>query len=73
MTFFSLDFRFSKRLLGLMLTLMGALGAITLLLIDTLRQTQDGGFGPSQQLAFITMLIITLIGLSLIPLGDKPA
>lgn len=66
------DWIISKRALGVMFMLGGALAAAGILLLDRLR----GGaadFGPSQQLGLAGAAALVVIGLSLLPLGDRPA
>lgn len=70
---FSKDFTVTKRQLGIMLTIIGSLGAIGILAIDVLNAGQQGGIGPAQAFALAIMVVIAIIGLTLIPLGDTPA
>lgn len=70
---FSEHFTLSKRWLGLLLTLGGALGFAAIIGVDLLDAGREGGIGPAQQLALVLMTLAVLIGLSLIPLGDHPA
>lgn len=66
-------FTLSKRLLGLLLVLGGALGFILILGIDILDVGREGGIGPAQQVALGGCVLLVLVGLSLIPLGKTPA
>lgn len=66
-------FTLSKRLLGLLLFLGGALGFILILGIDILDVGREGGIGPAQQVALGGCVLLALVGLSLIPLGKTPA
>jgi len=67
------DFTISKRQLGIMLVIIGFLGAVGILAIDILNAGQQGGIGPAQAFALAIMVVIAIIGLTLIPLGDTPA
>jgi predicted MFS family arabinose efflux permease len=67
------DFRFSKRQLGWLLLAIGVLGVTGILAIDVINVGREGGIGPAQRVAVISMAILALIGLSLIPLGDTPS
>lgn len=63
----------TKRQLGIGLAIFGALGFLTILSIDLLDAGRQGGIGPAQSLALLLMAALTLVGISLIPLGDAPA
>ncbi len=63
----------TKRQLGIVLAILGAVGFLAILSIDLLDVGRQGGIGPAQSLALLLMEALTLIGLSLIPLGDAPA
>ena len=67
------DFTITKRQLGIMLLIIGFLGAVGILAIDILNVGQQGGVGPAQAFALGIMVVIAVIGLTLIPLGDTPA
>jgi hypothetical protein len=70
---FSNDFTFSKRILGILLLLIGIGGFVGILLIDILDVGREGGIGPSQRIGLGVMLALALFGASLIPLGNHPA
>ena len=70
---FSNDFTFSKRLLGIMLLIIGIGGFFAILMIDILDVGREGGIGPSQRIALSATAAIALLGLSLIPLGRDSA
>lgn len=70
---FSNDFTLTKRHLGLILLIGGSLGFIGILGIDILDAGREGGIGPAQQIALGLCLLSAFIGLTLLPLGDKPA
>jgi hypothetical protein len=66
------DFVMTKRLLGALFILAGVGGAAGLLLLDVVR----GGlsdFGPTQAFALVACGGLVALGLTLLPLGDKPA
>lgn len=67
------DFYITKRQLGIMLLIIGFLGAVGILAVDILNAGQQGGIGPAQAFALGIMTVIAIIGLTLIPLGDTPA
>lgn len=73
MKFLSEDFTFSKRLLGIVMVIGGILGTIGLLVLDAITATEEGGIGPAQRTAIVVMIVVTIIGLTLIPLGHDPA
>ncbi len=70
--FFSLEYTVSKRQFGLLLLSIGGLTLIGLLLLDTLGGGREGGIGPAQQIGIGLSALMTLLGLSLVPFGDKP-
>jgi hypothetical protein len=70
---FSFHFTFSKRLLGLLMLLGGVGTFFGILAIDLIDVGREGGIGPAQQIALAAALIIAIVGLTLIPLGDRPA
>ncbi|HEX2908596.1 MAG TPA: hypothetical protein VHO69_17120 [Phototrophicaceae bacterium] len=70
---FNQNFTFTKRHLGLILLVGGVLGFIGILGIDLLDVGREGGIGPAQQLALGLCVVAALLGLTLIPLGNRPA
>jgi hypothetical protein len=63
----------TKRQLGLLL-MAGGLGLLALVLgIDLVRSGEWQGMGPYQQIGTAAGVIMTLVGLSLLPLGNRPA
>ncbi len=66
------DWIITKRHLGFLLLAVGVLGGAGLLALDVIRG-KIGSIGPSQQLALGGCAMLALIGLTLIPLGDRPA
>jgi hypothetical protein len=69
----ALNFSFTKRQLGLLFFILGTLGVIGILAIDVLNVGREGGIGPAQRAAVIVLAGVSVIGLTLIPLGDKQA
>ena len=67
------DAGMTKRQLGVVLAILGAVGFLAILSIDLLDVGRQGGIGPAQSLALLLMAALSLIGLSLLPLGDAPA
>ena len=70
--FFLLEFTFSKRLLGVILVVVGVLGCLGLIAFDIIRQS-DQGIGPAQRAGMLMLGAAALIGLTLIPLGKAEA
>lgn len=70
--FFSLEFAFTKRLLGFALLAAGVLGNGVLIGFDIVRKS-DQGIGPAQKAAMIALAAGAVIGLTLIPLGKAKA
>jgi len=62
----------SKRQLGWLLIAAGALLLIGTLAADQLRDA-TGTFGTTQQLATAAGALSLIVGLTLLPLGDRPA
>ena len=63
----------TKRQLGLLFILLGLGAAAGLLAVDLLGAGQFQGLGPAQRRALLVAGAAVLLGLSLLPLGDKPA
>jgi hypothetical protein len=63
----------TKRQLGLIFILLGVGAAAGMFIIDLLQAGQYQGIGPAQQRALILAGISVLLGLTLLPLGDRPA
>lgn len=63
----------TKRQLGYLFILAGVAGGVGFLAIDFLGAGQFQGIGPAQQLALAGAGLLLLLGLSLLPLGDRPA
>ena len=63
----------TKRQLGITLVLLGLGASLGLFLIDQAGATRFGGVGPLQRVAMLGSSLMVLVGLTLIPLGDRPA
>jgi hypothetical protein len=63
----------TKRQLGLLMIVVGAAGAVGLLAVDLLGAGQFQGIGPAQRLALGGAGLLVLLGLTLLPLGNRPA
>lgn len=62
----------TKRQLGICLALLGLAGVLLPFVRDWLGGSY-AGIGPAQRLLLIASALVFLLGLSLIPLGDRPA
>ena len=63
----------TKRQLGLLILLAGiGLAAVTLA-ANLFGLGHFSGFGPAKQLALVGAGVVVAFGLSLLPLGDRPA
>ena len=63
----------TKRLLGIIFILAGAGAILGSLLMDLLGGGQFSGVGPAQQKAMLAAGVVIIVGITLLPLGDKPA
>ena len=63
----------TKRQLGWLLLVGGALGFCAILAVDIIDVGREGGIGPAQTVGLLSMALAALVGLSLLPLGDAPA
>lgn len=63
----------TKRHLGIIFILLGSGVIAVLFVMDLLGASRFDGIGPMQQLAIAAAAVAILVGLSLIPLGDRPA
>lgn len=66
-------FTLTKRHLGWLLVLGGIVGVVGILGIDILDVGREGGIGPAQRIALGLAVLMSIIGLTLIPLGKDPA
>jgi hypothetical protein len=63
----------TKKQLGIGFILLGIAAIIGTFVVDLLGAGQFQGVGPAQKLALAAAGLVILIGVSLLPLGDKPA
>lgn len=63
----------TKRQLGWLMIVASGLGIVGLFGMDLLGAGQFRGIGPAQRLALLGLGAALLVGVSLLPLGDKPA
>jgi len=63
----------TKRMVGIALLLLGVAIACGTVAVDLIGAGKWGGLGPAQQLALIVGGVVALVGMSLIPLGNRPA
>ena len=66
-------FVITKRMLGAGFVLAGLGAIIGMFALDLLGAGQFQGIGPAQRQAMLAAGAAILVGLTLIPLGDKPA
>ncbi|MBP8002483.1 MAG: hypothetical protein KA314_23680 [Chloroflexi bacterium] len=63
----------SKRQLGFIFIGLGGLGILGSFIIDWLRVNDYGGIGPTQKLGLLAAGLLIGLGLTLLPLGQRPA
>lgn len=63
----------TKRQLGLAFILLGSLTIIGLFGADLVGASNFGGIGPMQRIALAGGFALIVVGLSLLPLGNRPA
>ncbi len=63
----------TKRLLGIGFILIGVAAIVGMFGMDLVGAGQFQGIGPAQQKALLAAGVVILVGLMLLPLGDKPA
>jgi hypothetical protein len=63
----------TKRMVGVTVALLGLAIIVGTLAVDWVGAGKWGRLGPAQQLAIGVGVVVSLVGLSLIPLGDRPA
>ncbi|MCL4265309.1 MAG: hypothetical protein KJ069_18990 [Anaerolineae bacterium] len=63
----------TKRQLGLLFILLGITAVLGLFALDIVRAGQHQGIGPAQKQAMAAAGLAVLVGLTLLPLGDRPA
>ncbi|MCI0712519.1 MAG: hypothetical protein L0154_20350 [Chloroflexi bacterium] len=65
------DFTITKRMLGIMLIAAGVVGLVGVFAIDVVRSSSD--FGPAQQMGLLASISMLIVGISLLPLGNRSA
>lgn len=63
----------TKRQLGLLFIVLGVGATVAMLAVDLLGAGQFQGIGPAQRRALLAAGAAVLLGLSLLPLGNRPA
>ncbi|RMG90285.1 MAG: hypothetical protein D6706_19845 [Chloroflexi bacterium] len=63
----------TKRQLGYVLMALGITAVLGLLAVDWVGAGKFSGIGPTQKLALGAAGLVILVGLTLWPLGDRPA
>ncbi|MCA9926134.1 MAG: hypothetical protein KC419_06835 [Anaerolineales bacterium] len=63
----------TKKQLGFAFIGTGSSAIIGMFALDFIGAGQFQGIGPAQRLAMLAAGIVILIGITLLPLGDKPA
>jgi hypothetical protein len=63
----------TKRQLGLIFIALALLAIVGSFVYDFIGGGQFSGIGPAQRLALIGALLLGVVGLTLLPLGDRPA
>ncbi len=63
----------TKRQLGLLFIIIGIGAAAIMFAMDMLGAGQFQGIGPAQRRALLAAALVVCVGLTLLPLGDRPA
>ena len=63
----------TKKMLGIGFILIGLLAIVGSFVVDWLGAGQFQGVGPAQKVALLGAGLVILVGLTLLPLGDRPA
>lgn len=63
----------TKRQLGLIFVAIGIIATFIILVAELIGIGDFQGIGPLQKIALALTISVSLIGMSLIPLGDRPA
>lgn len=63
----------TKRVLGLMICGLGLLAIVGLLAVDLVQAGDYQGIGPTQRTALLAAGAFFFLGLTLLPLGNRPA
>jgi hypothetical protein len=70
--FFSEDFTFTKRHLGIVLGVAGVVIVVAMAAAEVFSSTSTG-IGTMQRLGFVVGCVSAAVGLTLLPLGSRPA
>lgn len=63
----------TKRQLGLLFIATGAAGAVAIFAVDLVGAGRFQGIGPAQRAALAAAALLIVLGVTLLPLGDRPA
>ncbi len=63
----------SKRQLGILFIGVGTLAIVGMFGMDLVGAGQFNGIGPAQQKGMMVSAVAIVLGLTLVPLGDRPA
>jgi hypothetical protein len=63
----------TKRQLGLIFIALALLAIVGSFVYDFIGGGQFSGIGPAQRLALMGAVLLGVVGLTLLPLGDRPA
>jgi len=63
----------TKRQLGLIILIAGIIATVAIIVVELLGAGNFQGIGPLQRIGFGVTILACLIGISLLPLGDRPA
>ncbi|MBE7529757.1 MAG: hypothetical protein HS099_08515 [Ardenticatenaceae bacterium] len=63
----------TKRQLGFLFIALGVTAVLGLFALDIVRAGQHQGIGPAQKQARVAAGLAVLVGLTLLPLGNRPA
>lgn len=63
----------TKRMVGIVLVLLGMVIVGATIAVDVFGAGKWEGLGPAQRLAVVVGISVSLMGLTLIPLGNRPA
>ena len=63
----------SKKQLGIGFIMLGVLAIVGSFAVDLMGAGQFQGVGPAQRVALIAAGVVIVVGVTLLPLGDRPA
>ena len=63
----------TKRHLGIALLILGLTAVVMVLAVDLVVAGEFRGMGPVQRLGLVAGLVVAVLGLTLIPFGNRPA